>query len=464
MTAVLESHGTPSRAVTRSTLASPSSQLGLREGRRMVLSPVLLLLLGVRDPDGRGRDRRWRTSLSMPDRARRLRRHHLLHGPVPRAARLHGGPPGDVVGASHRCRAASWRRPPCRSRQRSAGLCLGVLFGPGGLALVLMVVAALLGNNLVATNADGFGPDEPPMGVVFLVQLGLLLVGGGLFGVMWATWLRFPGSLPIGFIVLVFGTVWLADPDRTPLSHVAVVRSVHQRPQLVRRAMDGVRVALLAHGVPRRVSAPSRCAARCCASVSTVAVGSASPRRCWWPPASPARCSCHDRRCSVARDERLRPAAAALSAAPVPLAGARRWGRHRLGSDVVARRGRHHGDGCDVAAAFRGRRRVRGGGVRPRRPVAQHDRAARRDRVAHSWCGRLTVAIGVRGGGDRFRRCSRSVGELSSAVAWGLRARDGRRPGPALRPLPHAAASMADQPSPRSTWCWACWLIGVATR
>jgi hypothetical protein len=44
-----------------------------------------------------------------------------------------------------------------------------------------------------------------------------MLVGGGLFGVMWATWLRFPGSLPLGFIVLVFGTVWLLNPDRTPL-------------------------------------------------------------------------------------------------------------------------------------------------------------------------------------------------------------------------------------------------------
>jgi hypothetical protein len=95
-------------------------------------------------------------------------------------------------------------------------MCLGVLFGPGVVAVVLMTTAAILGNDVDRVVVGGFN-SVPPMAGVFLVQLGLLLVGGGLFGVMWATWLRFPGSLPLGFVVLVFGTVWISDGDRAPL-------------------------------------------------------------------------------------------------------------------------------------------------------------------------------------------------------------------------------------------------------
>jgi hypothetical protein len=213
MSVVLESHALD-HAVTRSTWRAVVA-LGLREGRRMLLSPVLLLLLAFVVLMG-GVETVAEQALSMPTARGAydaitfftalylgLLVYMAAHL-VTSSARRAGAEPQLAASA-------------LSSRQRSVGLCLGVLFGPGGLALVLMTAAALLGNSLVATNADGFGPDEPPMDVVFLVQLGLLLVGGGLFGVMWATWLRFPGSLPIGFLVLVFGTVWLANPDRQPL-------------------------------------------------------------------------------------------------------------------------------------------------------------------------------------------------------------------------------------------------------
>ena len=102
-------------------------------------------------------------------------------------------------------------------RERNVGLCLGVVCGPGLLALILMVTAALLGNGLEVTGFDGFNR-EPPAAGATLVQLGLTLIGAGLFAVMWATWFRFPGSLPLGLVVLVFVTVWLANGDRAPVN------------------------------------------------------------------------------------------------------------------------------------------------------------------------------------------------------------------------------------------------------
>ena len=98
------------------------------------------------------------------------------------------------------------------TRGRSGGLCVGVILGPGLLAAVLVSVLALLGNG--ATSADG----ASPMSSVELGQLALTVVGGGLFGVMWATWLRFPGSLPLGLVLLVVGTVALNSPAREPLN------------------------------------------------------------------------------------------------------------------------------------------------------------------------------------------------------------------------------------------------------
>lgn len=97
---------------------------------------------------------------------------------------------------------------PMVSRARWGGLCLGVLLGPGGVALILMAVLAWLGT--FVTLADG----NHPVSVAELAQILLTVVGAGLFGVLTSTWLRFPGSLPVGMVVLVFGTLFVGDSDR----------------------------------------------------------------------------------------------------------------------------------------------------------------------------------------------------------------------------------------------------------
>ncbi|MEO8106255.1 MAG: hypothetical protein ABI720_02965 [Actinomycetes bacterium] len=187
--------------------------LGMREGRRIIVSPVFLLVLGF----------------------------FLLMGgveavaevKVPSASTLYDVITffsalylGLLVYISTHLVTSSARRTKAEpqlaastlsARQRNVGLSLGVLFGPGLLALVLMVTAALIGNTLALTGFDGFDR-EPPAAGITLVQLGLTLIGAGLFAVMWANWLRFPGSLPLGLVVLVVGTVWLANGDRAPLN------------------------------------------------------------------------------------------------------------------------------------------------------------------------------------------------------------------------------------------------------
>jgi hypothetical protein len=84
--------------------------------------------------------------------------------------------------------------------------------GPGLVALVAMAAIALLGNNVALS--DG----AEAVSIIELVQLAATVVGGGLFAVMCATWLRFPGSLPLGFVALVFAVLAVADPERAPVN------------------------------------------------------------------------------------------------------------------------------------------------------------------------------------------------------------------------------------------------------
>jgi hypothetical protein len=57
-----------------------------------------------------------------------------------------------------------------------------------------------------------------PVSGAELVQIMLVVIGGGLFAVMVATWLRFPGSLPLGFVALTFGTLWMLNAERLPIN------------------------------------------------------------------------------------------------------------------------------------------------------------------------------------------------------------------------------------------------------
>jgi hypothetical protein len=199
----------PTRSTSRALLV-----LGLREARRMLLSPVVLVLLAFVAMTG-GLRTVGEGMLSLPTT-------RGVYDGITFFAALYLGlivymAAHLVTSSARRTGAAGQLSASALSeRQRNAGLCLGVLFGPGVVGIVLMVTAAVLGNGLELTNVSG-SKVEPPMSGVFLVQLALLLIGGGLFGVMWATWLRFPGSLPIGFVVLVVGTAWLSDGDRTPV-------------------------------------------------------------------------------------------------------------------------------------------------------------------------------------------------------------------------------------------------------
>ena len=101
---------------------------------------------------------------------------------------------------------------PLSPRSRAAGVCAGVVLGPGLLTLVATSALALLGNDVVLT--DG----KAAVSVAELTQIVLIVIGGGLFAVMVATWLRFPGSLPLGFVTLVFGTVWMLSAERAPIN------------------------------------------------------------------------------------------------------------------------------------------------------------------------------------------------------------------------------------------------------
>ncbi|HVQ87016.1 MAG TPA: hypothetical protein VMT88_02435 [Actinomycetes bacterium] len=111
---------------------------------------------------------------------------------------------------------------PMGTRLRSGGLCLGVVLGPGAVALGLMVLLAWLGTFVSATDGASSvladASSTQPFSVAELAQVFLTVIGGGLFAVLVATWLRFPGSLPIGLVVLVFGTAFLLDPDRSPVN------------------------------------------------------------------------------------------------------------------------------------------------------------------------------------------------------------------------------------------------------
>lgn len=98
---------------------------------------------------------------------------------------------------------------PGTERQRGLAACAGAVVGPGLVTLLVTGLLAWLGSQF------DVGPDgEQPFSGAELAQLPLIVIGGGIFGVVLATWLRFPGSLPLGFVTLVFSTLWLVDEAR----------------------------------------------------------------------------------------------------------------------------------------------------------------------------------------------------------------------------------------------------------
>lgn len=210
MTAVLESPATERAATVATWLAV--LQLGWREGRRMVLSPVMLLIFGLFMLMGGVEVVAEGRNFSLPDRDAA---YEFIFFVFALYAGLLFYIACHLVASSARRTKAEGQlsASPLSSRARSAGLCAGVVVGPGLVALLGMVALALLGNDVVLSIG------LEPASIVELVQLALTVVGGGLFAVMCATWLRFPGSLPLGLIVLIFGTgVILSTADRDPVN------------------------------------------------------------------------------------------------------------------------------------------------------------------------------------------------------------------------------------------------------
>ncbi|MEO8328680.1 MAG: hypothetical protein ABI586_01625 [Candidatus Nanopelagicales bacterium] len=102
---------------------------------------------------------------------------------------------------------------PIDERGRGLGLCLGVVLGPFVFAIILMTILAVISaiNPMPTVGPDGI----TPLSIAELAQVAISFAGAGLFGVMLATWLRFPGSLLLGLVVLVFGTAFILGSGDT---------------------------------------------------------------------------------------------------------------------------------------------------------------------------------------------------------------------------------------------------------
>ena len=183
---------------------APLLALGIREARRMLLSPVYLVTFGfiaattgLETATG-GPAVRFPSVTDIYDLGIFLL---TLYSGLLTYAVAHL-----VTSSSRRSGADSQLGAlPTTERSRTIALCIGVLLGPGLVVSGFLIGLALLGNGI-----DSYAPGEPPIGAVGLAQIGLCVVGGGVFGVLMATWLRFPGSLPLGLVCLVMTVVWLA--------------------------------------------------------------------------------------------------------------------------------------------------------------------------------------------------------------------------------------------------------------
>jgi hypothetical protein len=209
MSAVLESHVSERQKSGATWLAVV--HLGMREGRRMVLSPVLLLVFGFFMLMA-GVEAIVEASLALPTRASAY--DFLFFVFALYAGLLFYISCHLVTSSARRTKAeGQLAASPLSSRRRSTGMCLGVVMGPGLVAAAAMVALALLGNDIVWVYGE-----QQPVSVAELVQLAFTVIGAGLFAVMCATWLRFPGSLPLGLVILVFGTILMSDAERSPIN------------------------------------------------------------------------------------------------------------------------------------------------------------------------------------------------------------------------------------------------------
>jgi hypothetical protein len=95
---------------------------------------------------------------------------------------------------------------PTDALRRDLASCLGVLLGPAAAALALALLAAWVAGGVVQ------GPfDEPQVDawtMTDVLQWPAMALGAGILAIVVARWLRFPGSLLVGFVGMVFFTSW----------------------------------------------------------------------------------------------------------------------------------------------------------------------------------------------------------------------------------------------------------------
>ena len=188
--------------------AAPLLPLARREAWRMLTSPALMLMVGYFVLiGGVGAVQDWRELL---DRAALAEFAAyiglLLLGPVTFICAHLVATSARRAGASAQLDASSMA-----GRHRDLALCLGVLIGPATLALGLALAGAWLASGVVVT----LNPEAPGVmdwSASDVIQLPALVLGAGILGVVVARWLRFPGSLLVGFIGMCTLTLWMMAP------------------------------------------------------------------------------------------------------------------------------------------------------------------------------------------------------------------------------------------------------------
>ena len=90
---------------------------------------------------------------------------------------------------------------------------LGGLLGPAGVAIGLALFGAWLASGVVVTDPDG--PVIVDWSVTDVAQVPAMVLGAGILGVVVARWLRFPGSLLVGFFGMCALTLWMMAPPMT---------------------------------------------------------------------------------------------------------------------------------------------------------------------------------------------------------------------------------------------------------
>lgn len=100
---------------------------------------------------------------------------------------------------------------PLVERRRDVALCCGVLVGPALVALAVSGTAAWLASDIVLVPNEQMQLDR--WSWTDVAQVPAIVLGAGILGVVVARWLPFPGSLLLGFVVMVLGTGWLLGGD-----------------------------------------------------------------------------------------------------------------------------------------------------------------------------------------------------------------------------------------------------------